>query len=168
MKQIIPCPRCGYEIALYKNPLPTVDIILYTPAGQVLLIERKNPPHGWALPGGFVDYGESVEEAAVREVKEEVGVDIRLQGLLGVYSSPSRDPRHHTLTVVFTAPLHGIPDICAGDDALSARLFPLEDLPEMAFDHARILSDFTRWLAGETPPSPISNGASICTSNRVK
>ncbi len=162
MKEIKTCPKCGYQMAFYKNPYPTVDIIIYTPEGQVVLIERKNSPKGWALPGGFVDYGESVEEAAKREAREEIGVEVELEALLGVYSSPDRDPRHHTITVVFMAPLLDGSLIKAGDDAQNASLFSLDSLPTMAFDHKRILEDFKKRMEGEIIENPVSTGASRC------
>ena len=92
----------------YRNPFPTVDIIIRINDG-IVLIKRKNPPYGWALPGGFVDYGESLETAAAREAKEETTLDIRLISQLGAYSDPKRDPRHHTISVVFIAEADGIP-----------------------------------------------------------
>ena len=141
-----PCPECGHSILYYRNPVPTVDIIIFSPPGQVVLIERKNPPHGWALPGGFVDYGESVEQAALREAKEETGLDVVLTGLLGVYSDPRRDPRFHTLSIVFTANAMDLSKLKANDDARQARLFSLDDLPELAFDHGRILRDYIACL----------------------
>jgi len=125
------------------NPLPTVDIVLVRPGQGVLLVARRNPPRGWALPGGFIDYGESAEDAAVREAREETGLEVRLTGLLGVYSDPGRDPRFHTLSVVFTAEADETAVPLAGDDAGQARFFPLGALPsDMAFDHHRILADF--------------------------
>ncbi|MGC9022140.1 MAG: NUDIX domain-containing protein, partial [Dissulfurimicrobium sp.] len=93
----ITCPRCQEKIKIHANPIPTVDIIIET-AGGIVLIERKNPPFGWAIPGGFVDYGECVEAAAIREALEETGLKIRLKTLLGVYSNPDRDPRMHTIS----------------------------------------------------------------------
>ncbi len=137
----VKCPRCGYEIEVYKNPVPTVDIIIETPEG-IVLIERKNPPFGWALPGGFVDYGETLEEAAVREAKEETGLDVKLLRQFHAYSDPSRDPRQHTITVVFVAEAHGAPR--AADDAKNARAFRPEEIPfdKLAFDHGQILKDY--------------------------
>jgi 8-oxo-dGTP diphosphatase len=142
----ITCPCCG-AVSAPRNPFPTVDVVLYRPGLGVLLIERRNPPHGWALPGGFIDYGESAEQAAVREALEETGLAVRLTGLLGVYSDPDRDPRFHTLSVVFTAEADGEEAPRAGDDAGQARFFPLDALPcDMAFDHRRIIEDFCNRL----------------------
>ncbi len=103
----------------HRNPLPTVDIIIEVKGG-IVLIERKNPPYGWAIPGGFVDYGESVEDCAVREAREETGLNIRLKDLLYVYSRPDRDPRHHTLTTVFIATADGQP-VDPAAEAIRAR-----------------------------------------------
>lgn len=128
----------------HRNPTPTVDVVIEL-GGGVVLVERKNPPHGWALPGGFVDEGETVEAAAVREAKEETGLDVTLTGLLHVYSDPARDPRMHTLSVVFLGTAEGEPE--GGDDAAEARVFSLDGLPALAFDHARILSDYQRFRA---------------------
>ncbi len=130
----------------YRNPVPTVDIIIEM-AGGIVLIERKNPPHGWALPGGFVDYGESVERCAVREALEETGLVVRLTALLYVYSRPDRDPRHHTLSTVFVGCAKGDP--VAGDDARSADVFTADALPApLAFDHAQIVADYFQWRQG--------------------
>ncbi|MBN2798133.1 MAG: NUDIX hydrolase [Deltaproteobacteria bacterium] len=126
----------------WRNPTPTVDIILERD-GQVLLIERRNPPHGWALPGGFVDEGETVEQAARREAMEETRLEVQLTALLHVYSDPARDPRKHTLSVVFVGTFEGEP--AAGDDAGALGFFPLDDLPQLAFDHATILADYLRF-----------------------
>ena len=140
MKDHITCPRCGSPVVRYRNPLPTVDIIIETGEG-IVLIRRRNPPYGWALPGGFVDYGESLEAAAVREAREETSLDVVLTGQLGAYSDPSRDPRHHTISVVFMATARGTPR--GGDDASRAEVFTEDSLPEdLAFDHARILGDY--------------------------
>lgn len=123
-----------------RNPFPTVDIIIEVEGG-IVLIERKNPPHGWAIPGGFVDYGETVEAAAVREAKEETGLDVELTALLGVYSDPSRDPRHHTISTVFVASATGQP--VADDDAADAGVFTEDSLPaDIAFDHRKILEHY--------------------------
>ncbi len=123
-----------------RNPFPTVDIIIEVEGG-IVLIRRRNPPPGWAIPGGFVDYGESVEAAAIREAKEETGLDVRLTRLLGVYSDPGRDPRSHTISTVFVARASGRP--VADDDAADAGVFMDSTLPEeIAFDHRAILEDY--------------------------
>ncbi len=140
MKDRILCPYCGKEVLKYKNPFPTVDIIIETEGG-IVLIQRKNPPYGWALPGGFVDYGESLEKAAVREAKEETSLDIELVSQLGAYSDPDRDPRYHTISVVFTAKAEG--QAHASDDAVDIGIFTRDTLPDvLAFDHDRILKDY--------------------------
>jgi 8-oxo-dGTP diphosphatase len=145
-----PCPHCGKAVTHYRNPVPTVDVIIFSANRGVVLIERANPPYGWALPGGFVDYGETVERAAVREAAEETGLTVELTGLLGVYSDPSRDTRMHTLSVVFTGRALDPRQLKAGDDADDAAFFPLDRLPnEIAFDHRQILDDFIRSLSGE-------------------
>ena len=149
MVKIRPCPHCGKEIEVYRNPTPTTDVVIVvdTPEGVgVVLIERRNPPHGWALPGGFIDYGETSEQAAVREMREETGLAVRLTGLLGVYSDPDRDPRQHTLSVVYTGVAEDPSQLAAGDDAARAEVFPLTRLPELVFDHGKILADFAARL----------------------
>ncbi|RLD99117.1 MAG: NUDIX hydrolase [Aquificota bacterium] len=139
-KKLITCPQCGTSIEVFKNPVPTVDIIIQW-QGRIVLIQRKNPPYGWALPGGFVDYGESLEEAAVREAKEETGLDVELIRQFHTYSDPRRDPRQHTITTVYIAEGKGDPQ--AGDDAKELGLFSPQELPQdMAFDHAQILKDY--------------------------
>lgn len=148
MKTARSCPHCGRDVETYRNPLPTVDVIIHVPGRGVVLVERANEPHGWALPGGFVDYGESCEAAALREAREETSLDVTLTGLVGVYSDPLRDPRHHTLSVVYAAAASDIARLKAGDDAAGVRIWPLEDLPSLAFDHARILEDYRRSLPG--------------------
>lgn len=131
----------------YRNPAPTVDIIIELadrPHRPIILIERLNQPLGWALPGGFVDYGESVETAAIREAKEEIGLDIELLEQFHVYSDPSRDPRKHTISVVFLAAATGEPT--AGDDAKNYDVFDLWVLPQnLCFDHAQILQDYWQY-----------------------
>ncbi len=126
------------------TPLLTVDIIIELtdrPDSPIVLIERKYPPLGWALPGGFVDVGESLEQAAIREAKEEVTLDIELQCLLGCYSDPRRDTRGHMVSAVYIASAKGEPK--ADDDAAALAVFSIADLPEkMAFDHDEILSDY--------------------------
>ncbi len=125
----------------YRNPVPTVDALIER-EGRIVLIKRKNPPPGWALPGGFVDYGETLEAAVIREAKEETGLDIELVSQFHVYSDPSRDPRQHTIATVYLARAKGEPE--GGDDASEARWFDPEELPEMAFDHAEIIADWLR------------------------
>ena len=145
MREITSCPVCGHQISRYKNPVPTVDIIIEFNRG-IVLIERRNPPYGWAIPGGFVDYGESLETAAVREVREETSLEVELGRQLHTYSDPGRDPRQHTISTVFVAVGRG--KLQAGDDARDARVFTRERLPAvMAFDHRRILEDYFagRW-----------------------
>lgn len=134
-----------------KNPLPTIDIIIEIAGRGIVLIERKNPPHGWALPGGFVDYGESLEHAAVREAKEETSLDVKLIEQFHTYSDPGRDPRHHTISTVFIATAEGAPK--GEDDAKEARLFTENDLPRsIVFDHPQILRDYFRYKkTGERP-----------------
>lgn len=140
MKEKIVCPDCGHTIERWKNPFPTADVIVDI-GGKVVLVKRKNPPEGWAIPGGFIDYGESAEDAAVREIREETGLEITDLCQFRVYSAPDRDPRFHTLTVVFTANSTGVPE--AGDDAGEADLFGPDELPEnLAFDHADVLDDY--------------------------
>ena len=138
-----PCPRCG----MYKTPSPTVDAVIYDPARGIVLVKRKNKPFGWALPGGFVEYGESVEDATVREALEETGLSIVLERLVGVYSSPLRDARCHTISTVFAAVALNPEAVLGGDDAEEAVFFALDALPEpIAFDHAQIIADFVRGL----------------------
>jgi 8-oxo-dGTP diphosphatase len=129
----------------HPSPAPTVDVVIRLPGDRVVLVARKNPPPGWALPGGFVDAGETVEAAAVRESKEETGLDVVLEDLLYVYSDPRRDPRRHTLTTVFFGRADGEP--AGGDDAAVARAFSWDALPSpLAFDHAEILADARRFI----------------------
>ncbi len=136
------CPKCGSDVKEYSNPLPTVDIIIEIDR-SIILIKRKNPPLGWALPGGFVDYGECLEKAATREALEETSLVIDNLRLLGCYSDPDRDTRMHTISTVFVATGHGTP--CAADDAASLALFTTDELPEqLCFDHASILADYVK------------------------
>ena len=124
-----------------RNPVPTVDIIIEFKDRGIVLIKRKNPPPGWALPGGFVDYNESLEEAAVREAREETSLKVRLKKQLHTYSRPGRDPRCHTISTVFVAEGRGMPR--AGDDAKEVKIFARKDFPQqLAFDHRQILEDY--------------------------
>lgn len=160
MKDRLRCPHCGEVVEKYRNPFPTVDIIIeiHPDPGdpgtseeerRIVLIKRKNPPFGWALPGGFVDYGESLEAAAVREAKEETSLEVTLLFQFGAYSNPTRDPRQHTISVVFVANASGIPK--AADDAQEIGIFDRHSLPDrLAFDHERILQDFFQ----KCPPMP--------------
>lgn len=114
------------------------------PGRPIVLIERRNPPYGWAIPGGFVDVGEPIEAAAIREAKEETSLDVELVVLLGIYSNPQRDPRGHTVTAVYIARARGEPQ--AADDAKNLGVFAPDQLPApLAFDHAMVLEDYRRW-----------------------
>lgn len=135
------CSHCGKQIKQHLHPYPTVDIIIEMKCGGIILIERKNPPFGWALPGGFVDYGESLEEAAVREALEETSLHVTLTSQLHTYSDPGRDTRKHTITTVFSATAEGAPR--AADDAKDIGIFTKDNLPNpLAFDHQKILNNY--------------------------
>lgn len=144
------------------TPLLAADLIIELtdrPGQPIVLIERKNPPPGWALPGGFVDVGETVEAAAIREALEETGLSVRLKALLGCYSDPSRDPRGHTVSIVYIAQAQGTP--AAQDDAVDLDIFLPANLPEkLAFDHVRILWDYLNYRkTGALPaPAPVAAG----------
>lgn len=127
--------------------------MILVPGDRVVLVRRKHPPPGWALPGGFVDVGETLEAAAVREAREETGLEVILTDLLYVYSDPRRDPRRHTLSAVFLGRAHGVP--AGADDAEEARAFGWDALPApLAFDHAEILGDARRFLLTGTRRRP--------------
>ncbi len=127
----------------YKNPVPAVDLIIEIEGRGLVLIERLNPPPGWALPGGFVEYGETLEQAAIREAKEETCLDVELRGQFHTYSDPSRDPRMHCISTVFVAKATGTPR--AESDAKSCTVCAVDQLPQaMAFDHKQILEDYLK------------------------
>lgn len=152
------CPSCGGSVQTYANPTPTVDILIHRPGHGVVLILRRNPPHGYALPGGFVDEGEWLEDAALREAMEETGLELELTGLLGVYSRPGRDPRQHTLTTVFTAKALDPEKLRAGDDAADAAWYdPANPPAPLCFDHAVMLADFVDVLRGRRPLGALSS-----------
>jgi ADP-ribose pyrophosphatase YjhB (NUDIX family) len=141
LKEGIDCPKCGASVYRYTNPIPTVDIIIALEDKGIILIKRAKEPFGWAIPGGFVDYGESLEDAARREAREETSLTVELIGQFAAYSAPDRDPRHHTISVVFLARAQGKPE--ARDDALEVGVFTKENLPSpLAFDHEQILADY--------------------------
>ena len=129
------------------TPLLAADTIIELmdkPGRPIVLIERKNPPYGWAIPGGFVDVGERLEVAATREAKEEVCLQVSLKVLLGMYSDPERDDRGHTVTAVYVAEASGEPK--AADDAQNVQIFEIDSLPaELAFDHAQVLEDYRKF-----------------------
>lgn len=129
------------------TPLLAADTLIELvdlPNRPFVLIERAYPPYGWAVPGGFVDVGETVEQAAIREAKEETGLEVSLTALLGIYSNPERDPRNHTVTAVYLAEAHGMPQ--AADDAKNCGLFTFDNRPpQLAFDHAQVLADYRNY-----------------------
>ncbi|MBI5816525.1 MAG: NUDIX hydrolase [Nitrospinae bacterium] len=141
MRKATTCPECGAEVTVRLNPYLTVDIIIEIGDG-IVLIERANEPVGLAIPGGYVDYGETVEAAAVREAKEETGLDVELLRQFHVYSDPNRDQRQHNVAVVFIARAQGVP--VGGDDAKSAALYSKDKIPfeKLVFDHEKILRDY--------------------------
>lgn len=142
-----------------QTPLVTVDTVIELADRSdrpVVLVRRRKPPYGWALPGGFVDIGESAENAAVREAAEETGLEVRLETLLGCYSDPQRDPRGHTVSIAYAATAQGEPR--AGDDAGEVGVFAPDSPPELAFDHDRILADYREYRRTGRPP-PLSDRA---------
>jgi len=131
-----------------RNPLPTTDSIIASPDGRIVLILRKNEPRGWALPGGFVDYGEELGAACRREAKEETGLDVELVLQLFTYSDPRRDRRKHTISTVYACRAPSGASPIAGDDAAEARWFTESEVPwdDLCFDHAEILHDYFHWV----------------------
>jgi len=127
--------------AMRKSPRVAVDFIIRFSEGLVL-VKRKYEVSGWDIPGGFVEYGETAEQAVAREAKEETGLDVEIESLLGVYSDPKRDPRGHTISAVFVC--RGKGKIRAGDDAAEARVFRLSDVPVLVFDHNKVIEDFRK------------------------
>ncbi len=124
-----------------RIPYITADIIIELEDEGIVLIKRKNPPVGWALPGGFLDYGESLEDCAIREAKEETSLDIKLKGQFRTYSTLDRDPRWHTVTTVFVASSFGVPK--ASTDASEVGVFKRNEIPkDLVFDHNKILEDY--------------------------
>jgi 8-oxo-dGTP diphosphatase len=139
----MPRPNC---------PPIAADVIIEID-NKIVLIDRKNFPFGWAIPGGFVDFGETVEQAAIREAKEETSLEVELRALLGIYSRPDRDPRGHTISVVYIGRSSAVPK--GADDAKAAALFSLDQLPALlAFDHAEILEDYRRFIRDGSYPAP--------------
>ncbi len=132
-------------VAEFRNPAPTVDAVILLPGDRVVLVRRRNPPHGWAIPGGFVDDGEPLAVAAAREAEEETGLSVTLLEQFHSYSDPARDPRRHTISTVFLARAEGEPR--GGDDAAEARAFAWDALPSpIVFDHREVLGDVRRYL----------------------
>ena len=156
------CPKCGTLVKKYSNPTPTADVVIYDEKRGIVLVRRSNEPLGLALPGGFVEEGESVEHAAVREMKEETSLDVELLGVLGVYSDPPRDMRQHTMTTVFVARATDPDQLCAGDDAAFAAYYPINNLPgPLCFDHGKVIGHFLDWLSGRRPLLPCAEDPSI-------
>ena len=141
VKKSVSCKTCGADVELFRNPLPTVDIIIEMPEGGIVFIHRKNEPRKWALPGGYVDYGETLEAAAAREAKEETSIEVSGLRQFHAYSDPARDERSHNISVVFTAKGEG--EFKAADDADDIGIFGRDSLPsDLAFDHAKIVDDY--------------------------
>ncbi len=143
----------------YRNPAPTVDIIIELidrPHRPIILIERKSIPYGWAIPGGFVDYGESVETAAKREALEEISLQVELLEQFYVYSNPNRDSRQHTISIIFIATAKGEPQ--AADDAKNIGIFHPWEVPKnLCFDHDLILKDYWRYRNYSIRPNIINS-----------
>lgn len=140
----------------YRNPFPTADVVIYHKDYGIVLIERGNEPLGLALPGGFIEVGETAEQAAVREMEEETGLHVELLGILGVYSHPKRDPRFHTLTITYVGYPANPEALCAGDDAAKARYYSNEELQslKLCFDHNLAIEHFLEYQNGKRPLLP--------------
>lgn len=149
-----------------RGPRAAADMIIELPRGEIVLVRRKYPPPGWAIPGGFIEEGESAEQAAVREAREETGLDVTLTELLHVYSDPHRDPRRQTIGIVFIGRAAGVP--LGGDDAAEARAFTHAELPDdMAFDHADVLADYFHYKrTGERPRPHLSRPGSLADAEK--
>ena len=139
------------NVSEYRNPVPTVDIVIELDSG-IVLIERRNPPYGWALPGGFVDEGEPLWSAARREAREETSLEVELYEQFHTYSDPRRDPRKHTVSTVFLARARGTPR--AADDAKALGVFREGELPPLVFDHPAIVADYFRYRREGVRPGP--------------
>ncbi len=148
---LVKCPKHRTRVKQFRNPFPTADIIIEQEKGIVLIL-RRNEPRQWAIPGGYCDYGESLEQAAVREAREETGLEVKLIEQFHTYSDPRRDPRQHNITTVYIArPIGG--SLKAQDDAQDIEVFTEADLPAgLAFDHNQILKDYFRYKkTGQRP-----------------
>ena len=157
MNKPLSCPNCHAIIRKYSNPFPTADVVIYDPELGIALVERGKEPFGLALPGGFIEEGESAEQAAIREMKEETSLDVDLLGILGVYSNPDRDPRFHTLTITYVGKARDVSRLRAGDDAAQALFYKLDALPSpLCFDHDFAVRHFRDYLTGKRPLLPCS------------
>lgn len=137
---------------MYKNPAQTVDLIIEVGNEAIVIVERSVKPFGWSLPGGHVEYGETLWDAAMREAKEETGLNARLLDQFYTYSDPARNPGRHVITTVFIA--RGLGVIHPGSDAKSVRVCPLKELPVLEFDHSDIVNDYVSWKINGERPKP--------------
>jgi ADP-ribose pyrophosphatase YjhB (NUDIX family) len=160
---LVKCPQGKTMVKEYHNPIPTVDIIIEQERGIVLIL-RRNEPYQWAIPGGYCDYGESLEQAAVREAREETGLTVELIEQFHTYSDPRRDPRQHNITTVYIARAIG-GTLQAQDDAQEIGVFTKADLPaELAFDHGQILKDYFLWPKGHLRHKKIGQRRALGTA----